>query len=81
MENQKFKVQTETGEIKIAELITVVYIDGKEYAIYMIDNNQGSIELLASYVVKDKDGFDTLVDIDNEEDKRKVAEFISDLLS
>ena len=28
MENQKFKVQTETGEIKIAELITVVYIDG-----------------------------------------------------
>ena len=81
MENQKFKVQTETGEIKIAELITVVYIDGKEYAIYMIDNNQGSIEILASYVVKDKDGFDKLVDIDNEEDKRKVAEFISDLLS
>ena len=81
MENQKFKVQIETGEIKIAELITVVFIDGKEYAVYMLENDQGTIDILADYVVKDKDGFDTLVAIDNEEDRRKVAEFISDLLS
>ena len=81
MENQKFKVQIETGEIKIAELITVVFIDGKKYAVYMLENDQGTIDILADYVVKDKDGFDTLVAIDNEEDRRKVAEFISDLLS
>jgi len=80
MENQKFQVQTETGEMKEAELITIVYIDNKEYAIYMIDNDEGSVDILASYVEKDHEGYDTLVDIDNEEDKLKVTEFISNLL-
>lgn len=81
MENQKFKVETETGEIKEAELITVVAIDGKEYAVYMLENDMGSVDILASYVQKDAEGYDILVDIDNEEDKQKVAEFISDLIS
>lgn len=81
MENQKFNVETETGEIKEAELITVVSIDGKEYAVYMLENDLGSVDILASYVQKDEEGFDTLVDIDDEEDKRKVTEFISDLVS
>lgn len=81
MENQKFNVETETGEIKEAELITVVSIDGKEYAVYMLENDMGSVDILASYVVKDEEGYDTLIDIDNEEDKQKVTEFISDLIS
>ena len=81
MENQKFNVETETGDIKEAELITVVAIDGKEYAVYMLENDMGSVDILASYVVKDEEGYDTLVDIDNEEDKQKVTEFISDLVS
>ncbi len=80
-ENQIFKIQTETGEIKEAELITVVFIDGKKYAIYIVENDQGTIDILASYVRKDDEGYDSLVDIDNEDDKKKVAEFISDLLS
>ncbi len=81
MENQKFHVETELGEIKEAELITVVFIDNKEYAIYMIENDSGTVDILASYVVKDPEGYDTLVDIDNEDDRRKVIEFISDLIS
>ena len=80
-ENQIFKIQTETGEIKEAELITVVFIDGKKYAIYIVENDQGTIDILASYVRKDDEGYAILVDIDNEDDKKKVAEFISDLLS
>ena len=81
MENQIFKIKTETGEIKDAELITVVTIDGKEYAIYMIDNDMGMVEILASYVQKDAEGYDTLVDIDDEEDRKKVFAFINDLFS
>ena len=45
MENQIFKVEIETGEVKDAE------------------------------------GYDILVDIENEEDRQKVIEFISDLIS
>ena len=81
MENQKFLVETETGQTKEAELITIVSIDGIEYVIYMIDNESGSVDILASYLKKDEEGYDTLVDIDNEEDKLKVAEFISNLVS
>ena len=81
MENQIFKVEIETGEIKDAELITIVSIDGKEYAIYMIENDMGSVDILASYVQKDAEGYDILVEIENEEDRQKVIEFISDLIS
>ena len=81
MENQIFKVEIETGEIKDAELITIVSIDGKEYAIYMIENDMGSVDILAPYVQKDAEGYDILVDIENEEDRQKVIEFISDLIS
>ena len=83
-ENQKFNVQIETGEIKEAELLTVVEIDHKQYAIYMIDNDetQGeNVDILASYVVKDEEGYDQLVDIDDPEDREKVAEFIKNLIS
>ena len=83
-ENQKFNVQIETGEIKEAELLTVVEIDQKQYAIYMIDNDetQGeNVDILASYVVKDDEGYDQLVDIDDPEDREKVAEFIRNLIS
>ena len=83
-ENQKFNVQIETGEIKEAELLTVVEIDQKQYAIYMIDNDetQGeNVDILASYVIKDDEGYDQLVDIDDPEDREKVAEFIRNLIS
>jgi hypothetical protein len=83
-ENQKFNVQIETGEIKEAELLTVVEIDQKQYAIYMIDNDetQGeNVDILASYVIKDDEGYDQLVDIDDAEDREKVAEFIKNLIA
>ena len=83
-ENQKFNVQIETGEIKEAELLTVVEIDHKQYAIYMIENDetQGeNVDILASYVVKDEEGYDQLVDIDDPEDREKVSEFIKNLIS
>ncbi len=83
-ENQKFNVQIETGEIKEAELLTIVEIDHKQYAIYMIDNDetQGeNVDILASYVIKDDEGYDQLVDIDDAEDREKVAEFIKNLIA
>ena len=79
--NQKFQVQIETGAIMEAELITVVEIDSKEYAVYSIDNQNGTVDILASYVEKDEEGYDKLVDINNPEDKEKVTNFIKDLVA
>lgn len=80
-DSQKFQVQIETGEIKEAELLTLVEIDGIKYAIYMIENDAENVDVLASYVVKDEEGFDKLVDIDNPRDKEKVVEFINNLVA
>ncbi len=81
--NQKFQVEIETGEIKEAELLTIVEIDGKEYAIYMIDNDDNeyeSVDVLASYVMKDSEGYDKLIDIDDPDDKEKVTAFIKNIM-
>ncbi len=79
--NQKFQVQVETGEIMDAELLSVVEIDGKEYAVYSLDNKNGTVDILASYVVKDAEGFDQLVDITNPLDKEKISNFIKSLVA
>lgn len=80
-ENQKFQVEIETGEIVDAELLSVVEIDGKEYAVYSLDNDNGTVDILASYVEKDEEGYDKLVDINNPIDKEKVSNFIKSLVA
>jgi hypothetical protein len=79
--NQRFKVEIETGEIVDAELLSVVEIDNQEYAVYSIDNENGTVDILASYVVKDEEGYDKLVDITNPVDKEKVFNFIKGLIA
>lgn len=79
--NQKFQVRIETGEILEAELLSVVEIDEKEYAIYSIDNNNGTVDILASYVEKDEEGYDKLVDITDPVDKEKISTFIKEVVA
>ena len=79
--NQRFKVEIESGEIVDAELLSVVEIDAKEYAVYSIDNDNGTVDILASYVIKDPEGYDKLVDITNPVDKEKVFNFIKGLIA
>ncbi|MBQ4032239.1 MAG: DUF1292 domain-containing protein [Bacilli bacterium] len=79
--NQIFKVEIESGEIVDAELLSVVEIDDKEYAVYSIDNDNGTVDILASYVAKDEEGYDKLVDITNPVDKEKVFNFIKGLIA
>lgn len=79
--NQKFQVEIETGEIVDAELLSVVEIDGKEYAVYSLDNKNGTVDILASYVMKDQEGYDQLIDINNPIDKEKISNFIKSLVA
>lgn len=79
--NQKFKVQIENGEIVEAELLSVVNIDDKQYAVYSLDNKNGTVDVLASYVIKDNEGYDKLIDITNQEDKEKISNYIKQLVS
>lgn len=76
---QKFLVEIETGEIIEAELLSIVNIDGKEYAVYSLNNKNGTVDILASYVTKDADGYDQLEDITDPIDKEKISNFIKNL--
>ncbi|MBR1758426.1 MAG: DUF1292 domain-containing protein [Lachnospiraceae bacterium] len=79
--NQTFQVMTEDGKTVEAELLNVVEIDGKDYAVYSILNDDFSIDYLASYVVKDEEGYDMLTDITDERDREKIAAFIKEQYS
>ena len=79
--SQKFQVQIETGEIMEAELLTIVEIDGKEYAVYSLYNKNGTFDILASQVEKDEEGDYKLVDISNPLDKEKISNFIKKFAS
>ena len=79
--DQIFKVQIETGEILDARLLACVSIDDKDYAIYTIPNQNGKLDVLASYIVKDEEGYDSLKDIDDEKDKEKVSNYLNSLIS
>ncbi len=79
-EGQKFEVQVETGEVLEAEMLAVIEVDDVEYAVYLLPNEDGFRDILASYVKQDEEGFDMLVDITNPADKAKVDKSIKDLI-
>jgi len=78
---QTFQVQTEDGQIHTAELLSVVEIDGKEYAVYSIPGIvPDKVDIMASYVVQDEEGYDMLCDITDLSDKEKISGLIKSLL-
>lgn len=80
MERQTFKIQIDNGKIQDAQVLAVVEIEKKDYAIYIVDNKNGTSNILASYVIQDEDGYDILKDIIVEEDKIKITNFIKEML-
>ena len=73
---EKFTVEFEDGEVKEAELLTIAIIDDKDYAVYAVRNDDETVSIMASYIVKDETGTDVLKDIDSEEDKIKISSFV-----
>lgn len=78
-EKQTFILEDENGRSHEAEIITMLSIEGREYLVYSIQESVDVSNICASKVVKDENGDDKLVDIDNESDKAKIAEFIKTL--
>ena len=78
-EAQVFEVEMD-GKVTSARLLTVVEIGGTEYAVYSVRNEKGTCDIFASYVRKDEEGYDTLEDIDDPEDKKRVADFVKSFL-
>ena len=78
-EPQRFRVRLEDGSETDAELLAVVEIDGKDYAVYSIENGDNTVDILASYVLKDNEGYDYLANIENPEDREKIRKYVAEL--
>lgn len=80
-EKETFIMKDENGNEKEAEIITVIEIDNKEYAIYAVNKNEESDNIFASRIIKDENGNNVIKSIENQEEKEKVFEIIKELLS
>ena len=77
---QKFEIEVD-GVLKEATILKIVKIDGKEYAIYTIDNGDETSDVFSSEIVQDAEGYDELKDIEDENVKANLLELINIMFS
>ena len=80
-EVQTFVVQDEFGRNMVAELLTILEVDGIEYAVYSVDANEEESDVFVARIVKDAEGNDNIVDIENEEERTKVFEIVQRMIN
>ena len=79
MDTQKFKIEID-GVEKEATIVNIMNIDGKQILVYSIPSVEETSELYYSEIVKDEEGYDKLIDVENEDIKNKVIELINSML-
>ena len=77
MENQRFNIEID-GVDKVAEVLS---IDDREYVIYSVDNGDETSDIFTSEIVKDEEGYDKLIDIEDEKVKQNLLEIINVIFS
>ena len=80
MEFQKINIEID-GIEKEAKILKILSINEKEYAIYSIDNENETSDIFSSEIIKDEDGYDKLIDIEEPKVKEKIFEIIEELFS
>lgn len=79
MEKKTFMLMDEKSIGYQGEIITVLEYDGENYAVYAIDNDNGTSNLYVSNLKKDEKGNDILVSI-KEENKLQVFKIVEELI-
>ena len=80
MDDVKFKIEVD-GEVKEAEMLKTISLDGNDYAIYAIDKGDETSDILASRIVKDSDGKDILVDLETDLERAKIKDIVNAMFS
>lgn len=80
MENQRFNIEID-GVDKVAEVLKILNIDNREYVIYSADNGDDSSDIFTSEIIKDEEGYDKLIDIEDNKVKQNLLEIINVMFS
>lgn len=73
-------MQDENGVQLEVEILTILQIDGIEYAVYSIDKDNTTSDVYAGRLVKDQNGQEGIFGIDNVEEKKRVFGIIDRMI-
>ena len=76
----KFEVVVD-GVLQNAELLNIVTINEKDYAVYYIDNGNENFDIMASEITSNDDGSYKLSDVNDDNVRRKIINFINKSLN
>lgn len=76
-----FYITDENGVHLLVELLTILRIDGREYAVYSLDKDANTSDVYAARIIKDVNGTEKIISIDDEVEKRKVFQIIDKMIN
>ena len=80
MENQKFEIEIDEI-LKEATVLKVVNIDDRKYVVYTVDSSIENADVYASEVIKDQEGYDKLIDIEDPKIRQNIFEIVNIIFS
>lgn len=80
-ENNKFTIIDEFNNEREANLITVLEVEGIEYAVYSLDVDSENCDVLVSRIVKNEDGTESLEDVKDEKEREKLHNIVNELMN
>lgn len=80
MEKQKFEIEID-GILKEATVLKVVNIDDRKYVVYTVDSSIENADVYASEVIKDQEGYDKLIDIEDPKIRQNIFEIVNIIFS
>ena len=81
MNGDTFTIIDENGKKDIARIVTAFSYKEKDYIVYSIFKDANESNIYVSRLVKDSDGSDMILDIDDEEEKKEVTGAVEEILS
>ena len=77
---QIFDVELD-GVLNKAELLDIIEYKEERYAVYSIENDKNTNNIYVSKIIKDRDGNDELIDIENDEIKSYILRIIHETIN
>jgi len=81
MKNKNVKVVDEHNIDRNANVMFAIELDGSEYVVYWIERDEASNNVFVSKVLKNIDSTYNMVNIDDEDKKKEIAEIVKVLIS
>ena len=81
MDNQDMVVLLdENGNEVQGRIINIVEIDGQEYLLYSVDTNEDEENVFVNKIIKDVNGEDEFVAIEDEEERKYVFDTLKEMI-